>query len=123
LTALLDRELGLSELVGPELDSEGAGVVLDRRNVVDRLAKTFVQEPLERGLLDVDQVGKVEDVLETRETGARAWRSDLGGQEMKPPLEIRCENENRARNRYGGQTGVDRRKSGATRQGTRDMRF
>src|SRR5439155_9267491 len=82
----------LSELVRAELDGERAGVILDRRDVVDRLAKTFVQEPLKRGLLDVDQIGKVEDVLETRETGARARRSDLGGQEMKPPLEMWCEN-------------------------------
>src|SRR6266540_3507287 len=117
LATLLDRELRLPELVGAELDGQGAGVVLDRRDVVDRLAKTLVQEPLERGLLDVDQIGKVEDVLETRETGARARRSDLGGQEMKPPLEIRCENWN------GGQTGVDRRNSGATRQGTREPRI
>ena len=101
LTALLDGELGLSELVLPELDGERAGVVLDRRDVVDRLAQALVQEPLERGLLDVDQVGKVEDVLEARETGARARRSDLGGQEMKPPLEMWSENWN------GGRTGVD----------------
>src|SRR5205814_3270249 len=91
LSAFLDRELRLPEFIGAELDREGSGVVLDRRDVVDRLAKTLVQEPLERGLLDVDQIGKVEDVLETRETGARAWRSDLGGQEMKPPLEMSSE--------------------------------
>jgi hypothetical protein len=47
-----------------ELDGEGAGVVLDRRDVVDRLAKALLLEPLEGGLLDVDQVGEVEDVLE-----------------------------------------------------------
>jgi hypothetical protein len=57
LTAFLDRELRLAELVGAELDREGAGVILDRRDVVDRLAKALVQEPLKRGLLDVDQVG------------------------------------------------------------------
>src|SRR5262249_43782871 len=88
LTAFLDRELRLPELVRAELHRQSAGVVLDRRDVVDRLAEALVQEPLEGGLLDVDQVGKVENVLETRETGARARRSDLGGQEMKPPLEM-----------------------------------
>ena len=31
-------------------------------------------------------------MLETRETGARAGRSDLGGQEMEPPLEMWCGN-------------------------------
>src|SRR5439155_15615083 len=108
LTAFLDRELGLSELVGPELDGEGAGVVLDRRNVVDRLAETFVQEPLKRRLLDVDQVRKVEDVLEARESGARARRSDLGRQEMKPPLKMWYENWN------GGRTGVDSRTTAQT---------
>src|SRR5204862_1062214 len=91
LTAFLDRELRLSELVRAELHRERAGVVLDRRDVIDRLAQALVQEPLKRGLLDVDQVGKVENVLETRETGARARRSDLGGQEMKPPLEMSSE--------------------------------
>ncbi len=63
--ALLDRELRLTELVLAELDGESPGVVLDRRDVVDRLAETFRQEPLEGGLLDVDQVGEVEDVLQT----------------------------------------------------------
>src|SRR5262249_16375516 len=92
LTALLDRKLGISELVRAKFHRECSGVILDRRNVVDRLAKALVQEPLERGLLCGDQIGKVEDVLETRETGARARRSDLGGQEMKPPLEMWCGN-------------------------------
>ena len=64
LAALLDGELRLSELVLAELDGEGAGVVLDGRDVVDRLAQPLLQEPLERGLLDVDQVGEVEDVLQ-----------------------------------------------------------
>ena len=57
LTALLDRELGLTELVLAELHRERAGVVLDGRDVVDRLPKPFLQEPVEGSLLDVDQVG------------------------------------------------------------------
>src|ERR671912_766911 len=59
LAALLDRELGLPELELPELDRERAGVVLDRGDVRDRLSEALVLEPLERGLLDVDQVGEV----------------------------------------------------------------
>jgi hypothetical protein len=36
--------------------------------------------------LDVDQIGKVEYVLETRKALARARRSDPGGQVWVPPL-------------------------------------
>ena len=64
LTALLDRVRRLLELEISEDDREIARVVLDRRDVVDRLAQALLQEPLERGLLDVDQVGEVEDVLQ-----------------------------------------------------------
>ena len=85
LAALRDRVLRLAELVLTELDREGAGVVRDRRDVVDRLAEALVQEPLERGLLDVDQVGEVEDVLQTRKRLARAWR-DGGAAQEQPPL-------------------------------------
>ena len=75
LTALLDRELRLPELVLAELDGERAGVVLDRRDVVDRLPQALRQEPPEGGLLDVDQVGEVENVLQAREIScARAAR-------------------------------------------------
>ena len=78
----------LAELVLAELDGERAGVVLDRRDVVDRLAEALVQEPLERGLLDVDQVGEVENVLQARESLARARRSNPAGQMETPPLEM-----------------------------------
>ncbi len=56
LTALPDRERRLAELVLAELDGERAGVILDRRDVRDRLAETLLHEPLEGGLLDVDEV-------------------------------------------------------------------
>src|SRR5213079_364726 len=79
LATLLDRELRLAELVGAELDGERAGVVLDRRDVVDRLSQALVQEPLERSLLDVDQIGEVEDVLDLGKGLTRAGRSDRGG--------------------------------------------
>jgi hypothetical protein len=65
LATLLDGELGLTEPVVAELDGERSGVVLDRRDVVDRFLETFLEEPFERRLLDVDQVRKVDDVLET----------------------------------------------------------
>jgi hypothetical protein len=78
--ALLDGELRFAEPVLTELDSERARVVLDGRDVVDRLPQALVQEPLEGGLLDVDQVGEVENVLEARETRARARRSNPAGQ-------------------------------------------
>jgi hypothetical protein len=54
--ALLDRELRIAELELAELDGERAGVILDRRDVVDRLSEALVLEPFERGLLDVDEI-------------------------------------------------------------------
>src|SRR5262249_44575967 len=85
-SALLDRELGLAELVLAEVDGERAGVILDRRDVVDRLAEPFAEEPLEGLTLDVDQVGEVKDVLETRKRLARTRRGDRVGQVRQPPL-------------------------------------
>ena len=88
LAALGDRVLRRTELVVPELDRQRAGVVGDRRDVVDRLAEALVQEPLERGLLDVDQVGEVEDVLQARKRLARSWR-DSGAAQEQPPFQVR----------------------------------
>ena len=76
-----------------ELDGERAGVVLDRRDVVDRLPKPPVQEPLERGLLDVDQVGEVENVLDPGKGLTGAGQCDLGGQRKQPPLGRACSGE------------------------------
>ena len=56
-----------------ELDGEVAGVVLDRRDVVDRLAQAAllgIDQPLERAALDVDQVGDIEDLVQARERTA-----------------------------------------------------
>src|SRR5207249_11641363 len=88
LPALLDRELRLPELVLAELHRERAGVVLDRRDVVDRLPEALVHEPAKRGLLDVDEVGEVENVLQARERLARVRRSNPAGQMEQPPLEM-----------------------------------
>ena len=74
LPALLQRRDRRVELERAELHGQVAGVVLDRRDVVDRLAQApllRVDEPGERLLLDVDQVRDVEDVLEPRERAAR----------------------------------------------------
>src|SRR5215217_4871823 len=74
LTALLERRDGRVELELAELHGEIAGVILDRRDVVDRLPQPpalRIDEPGERLLLDVDQVRDVEDVVEPRERAAR----------------------------------------------------
>ena len=56
LAALVNGNGRLAELVVGELDCQRSGVVLDRRDVVDRLAEPLLQEPMEGRLLDVDQV-------------------------------------------------------------------
>ena len=56
LAAFLDGYRRLAELVVAELHRQCAGVVLDGRDIVDRLPQALLQEPMERGLLDVDQV-------------------------------------------------------------------
>src|SRR5207344_2202995 len=80
LAALLDRELRLTELVLGELDRKRPRVVLDRRDVVDGLAKTALQEPVEGRLLDIDEVGEVEDMLQARKAFARARRDSNAAQ-------------------------------------------
>ena len=87
LATLLDGELRLAELVLGELDRKGPRVVLDRRDVVDGLAKPALQEPVEGRLLDVDEVGEVEDVLQARKALARARRDSNAAQIRQPPLE------------------------------------
>src|SRR5205823_12442952 len=86
----LDRGRRRAKLELAELDGERAGVVLDRRDVVDRLAETLLEEPGERRLLDVDQVRKVEDVLQARETLPRARRGNPCGQVRVPPFTALC---------------------------------
>ena len=64
LAALLDGGDGVVEGELAELDGEVAGVVLDRRDVVDRLAQAAllgVGQPGEGLLLDVDEVGDVQN--------------------------------------------------------------
>ena len=61
LAALALRQCRRLEDVVTELHGKRAGVVLDRRNVVDDLANTCLHEFLEGGALDVDQVRDVKD--------------------------------------------------------------
>ena len=56
LATLLDGDRSRTELIVGKLDGERAGVILDRRDVVDRFSQAFLQEPVEGGSLDVDQI-------------------------------------------------------------------
>jgi hypothetical protein len=81
LAALLDRRDRLVEVKLAEVHREVAGVVLDRRDVRDRLAQAAllrIGQPLERAPLDVDQVGDVMDSVEARETPARTRGVNTG---------------------------------------------
>ncbi len=80
LATLLDCELRITELVFGELDRKRPRVVLDRRDVVDGLAKAALHEPVEGRLLDVDEVGEVEDMLQARKAFARARRDSNAAQ-------------------------------------------
>jgi hypothetical protein len=64
LTALVDRVGRGAELVVAELDGQRARCSPRSARCRRCLAQALVQEPLERSLLDVDQVGEVEDVLQ-----------------------------------------------------------
>src|SRR5262249_45462958 len=85
LAALLNGKLRLTELVLAELDSERAGVVLDRRDIDDRPPKALLEEPVIGSLLDVDQIRKIKNVLQARETLPRTWRGYPVAQ-AEPPL-------------------------------------
>ncbi len=86
LAALLQRGDGLVERELAELDCKVARVVLDRGDVVDRLAQATglgIGQPRERAALDVYEVGYVNGLLETRESPARP-ESICSSQEMTP---------------------------------------
>jgi len=86
LAALLERCDRLVEDELTELDGEIACVVLDRRDVVDRLAQAALAgicQPRERAALDVDEVGYVNCLVEARESAARP-ESIYSGQETTP---------------------------------------
>ena len=74
LAALLEARDRFVELKLAELDGQVAGVILDRRDVVDRLAETAglgVGQPLERAALDIDEVGDFKDLVQARKITAR----------------------------------------------------
>ena len=96
LAALLDRERGRPELVRSELHRERAGVVLDRRYVVDRLPKAFRQKPGVGSLLDIDQVRYFKDVVEAGETCALRTSGDLTGQLAATSLRAGSNSDRRA---------------------------
>ena len=66
LAALADGVRGGVEDVVAELDSERTGVVLDRRDVVDRLADTGSEEVEKRLPLEFDQIGNRDDPRKLR---------------------------------------------------------
>ena len=97
LAAVLDRVVRLDVVVGhaglpaaqrvlAELHRKGAGEILDRRDVVDRLAQALLDEPLEGRALDVDEVGDVTNLLLLGEGVADAG-SGAGAQVARPPDE------------------------------------
>src|SRR5689334_23979659 len=75
LAALVERGDRVVERELPELHREVAGVVLDRRDVVDRLAQAttlWVHQPGERLLLDVDEVRDLDRLVEACERTSHA---------------------------------------------------
>ena len=90
LAALLERGDGLVEGELAELHGEVAGVVLDRRDVVDRLAQPpllRVGQPGEGLALDVDQVGDVNRVL-SRRANVRRVRGASTAAKAATPREV-----------------------------------
>ncbi len=74
LAALLEVGDRLVKGEVAELNGEVAGVILDRRDVVDRFAQTAairVGQPRERLALDIDEIGDFKDLVQTREATAR----------------------------------------------------
>ncbi len=81
LATLLDGSHGVVELELTEVDGQVAGVVLDRRDVVDRLAQAAglgVGQPRERAALNIDEVGNFKNLVQTREATARPRSINCG---------------------------------------------
>ena len=75
LAALIEARDRIVERELPELHGEVARVVLDRRDVVDRFPQPpaiRINQPGEGLLLDVDQVGNLDRLIEARERTSRA---------------------------------------------------
>src|SRR3954471_5377760 len=75
LAALVEARDRIVERELPELHRQVARVILDRRDVVDRFpqpASVRINQPGEGLLLDVDQVGNLDRLIEARERTSRA---------------------------------------------------
>ena len=77
VAALGDGLGGLAELVLAELHEQLLGVILDGVDVGDGLAETVAEEPLPRFLLDVDEVGERQGLVELGERRTHARRLGL----------------------------------------------
>ena len=63
------------EMALPELDREVPRVILDRGDVIDGFSKPpafGIDKPVERLLLDIDEVGDVKDLVQPRKAAAGA---------------------------------------------------
>ncbi len=81
LAAFLDRCDRIVEVELAEVDGEVSGVVLDRRDVRDRLPESTllrIGQPRERAQLDVDEVRDVMNSFEAREGSARTRGVNTG---------------------------------------------
>ena len=76
--AFLDRILRLAERVLAELENQVAGEVFDRRDRGKRFRKAFGLEPIEAGLLQLDQIRNLEDVRNLRKRVSRALGPGIG---------------------------------------------
>src|ERR1700729_110811 len=119
LAALLQRGDGLVEDGLAELHGEVAGVVLDRRDVVDRLPQTALLgmgQPQKRAALDIDEVRYVDRLGQTREGPARP-ESINSSQEMTP-----SEGERRAKAGANARPAKIAQSIGALKWGSRRSR-
>ncbi len=72
VAAFRDGLRGLTELILAELDKQLLGVVTDGRDVFDGLLEAILEEPLPRRLLDVDQIGNRQRLVQLGKGRARA---------------------------------------------------
>ncbi len=85
VATLLFTGLELFELVLAEVELELFGEVLDRRDFLEDLFQTLVEEPIERLPLDAHEVGKRQNLVELGETDTIPYRDELVRQEGSLP--------------------------------------
>ena len=96
VAALLLGVLLGTELVLAEVELELFGEILDRADLVEDFLDAFVQELIERLLLDGDEVGKGEDLFELGETDTLTHRNELVRQGLDPSRVV-CDARRKAR--------------------------